>query len=146
MADHAVQCCCGAEFSVSFAHVSLPDLMRSNRPISAAFETYRAQPEASRQAWLEAFLGRSVPVPASLERAHSHIVRQVLAPFATGGDYECSGCGRAGIAPLDPGFGALGEDRPVAACPFCGAKLRTRRAKQCFVCKADWHADAPKAG
>jgi hypothetical protein len=36
-----------------------------------------------------------------------------------------------------------GRDRrarsSVAPCPYCGAALRTERAKQCFECRMNWH-------
>ena len=31
------------------------------------------------------------------------------------------------------------EERPSAPCPYCGAALRTSRAKQCRACGTDWH-------
>jgi hypothetical protein len=33
-------------------------------------------------------------------------------------------------------------DTDAPPCPYCGNQLRTRLAKQCVECGADWHADA----
>ena len=32
-----------------------------------------------------------------------------------------------------------GERSSATPCPYCGAALRTAKAKQCFACGMDWH-------
>jgi hypothetical protein len=40
-------------------------------------------------------------------------------------------------------YGRESESRsPEAPCPYCGAELRTAKAKQCFDCGMDWHEPA----
>jgi hypothetical protein len=40
-------------------------------------------------------------------------------------------------------YGREHESRsPKAPCPYCGAELRTGKAKQCFDCRMDWHDPA----
>jgi hypothetical protein len=51
-----------------------------------------------------------------------------------------TGCsiGWAKIWVLHPN-GPNAEGAEIAPCPYCGAPLRTKRAKQCRHCKRDWH-------
>jgi hypothetical protein len=39
-----------------------------------------------------------------------------------------------------------GSSEPEAQCPYCGAELRSAKAKQCFDCGMDWHDPANVIG
>lgn len=143
---HQVQCECGRVLSVAYALVRLPDLVRAQRSVAELFDQLRALPETERRTWLAARLGRPVASERLLAGMQSDLFRHTLTPHATGSEYACPDCGRTGNAPLSPIFGQLSSAIPVAACPFCGHKLRTAQAKQCLACHADWHNGDPGAG
>jgi hypothetical protein len=45
----------------------------------------------------------------------------------------------AGVRTIKSGMRQKRYQAEAPSCPYCGAKLRTKFAKQCGQCNRDWH-------
>ncbi len=90
--------------------------------------------------------GKEIPIFDLPEETHRRVMKAGESALAAAELRAATGCTAEQAALWVSHRGRPRAVTPGPPCPYCGALLKTSRARQCLSCHRAWHGDEQPAG